>query len=308
MKEEFSLVDNKIVKGVYSALVSPIDRNGNLKKDVLCDLIDWQLAQGMQGFYITGATGEGCQMKKEARMELVETAIRHINGRAPAVVHIAAANMEDAKEFALQAKAAGATALSATPPPTTAYSEAELYEYYKELSSVCDLPFLVYAQKYFQQSSIVGFFENLMELPNIAGLKYTRSSYYEMNQLTQLNGRNINVINGPDEMLICGLVMGADGGIGSTYNVMPQQFRQLFEAYQAGDLKTAKEIQEAVNAVVAVIIRHGVIPTVKYMLTMLGFEVGEVEKPGKVFSAEEKAAIRQELIAVGYDKMYPQAF
>lgn len=302
------MVDNKIVKGVYSALVSPIDRNGNLKKDVLCDLIDWQLAQGMQGFYITGATGEGCQMKKEARMELVETAIRHINGRAPAVVHIAAANMEDAKEFALQAKAAGATALSATPPPTTAYSEAELYEYYKELSSVCDLPFLVYAQKYFQQSSIVGFFENLMELPNIAGLKYTRSSYYEMNQLTQLNGRNINVINGPDEMLICGLVMGADGGIGSTYNVMPQQFRQLFEAYQAGDLKTAKEIQEAVNAVVAVIIRHGVIPTVKYMLTMLGFEVGEVEKPGKVFSAEEKAAIRQELIAVGYDKMYPQAF
>ncbi len=302
------MVDNKIVKGVYSALVSPIDQNGNLKKDVLCDLIDWQLAQGMQGFYITGATGEGCQMKKEARMELVETAIRHINGRAPAVVHIAAANMEDAKEFALQAKAAGATALSATPPPTTAYSEAELYEYYKELSSVCDLPFLVYAQKYFQQSSIVGFFEKLMELPNIAGLKYTRSSYYEMNQLTQLNGRNINVINGPDEMLICGLVMGADGGIGSTYNVMPQQFRQLFEAYQAGDLKTAKEIQEAVNAVVAVIIRHGVIPTVKYMLTMLGFEVGEVEKPGKVFSEEEKAAIRQELIAVGYDKMYPQAF
>lgn len=302
------MVDNKIVKGVYSALVSPIYQNGNLKKDVLCDLIDWQLAQGMQGFYITGATGEGCQMKKEARMELVETAIRHINGRAPAVVHIAAANMEDAKEFALQAKAAGATALSATPPPTTAYSEAELYEYYKELSSVCDLPFLVYAQKYFQQSSIVGFFEKLMELPNIAGLKYTRSSYYEMNQLTQLNGRNINVINGPDEMLICGLVMGADGGIGSTYNVMPQQFRQLFEAYQAGDLKTAKEIQEAVNAVVAVIIRHGVIPTVKYMLTMLGFEVGEVEKPGKVFSEEEKAAIRQELIAVGYDKMYPQAF
>lgn len=302
------MVDNKIVKGVYSALVSPIDQNGNLKKDVLCDLIDWQLAQGMQGFYITGATGEGCQMKKEARMELVETAIRHINGRAPAVVHIAAANMEDAKEFALQAKAAGATALSATPPPTTAYSEAELYEYYKELSSVCDLPFLVYAQAYFRQSSIVGFFEKLMELPNIAGLKYTRSSYYEMNQLTQLNGRNINVINGPDEMLICGLVMGADGGIGSTYNVMPQQFRQLFEAYQAGDLKTAKEIQEAVNAVVAVIIRHGVIPTVKYMLTMLGFEVGEVEKPGKVFSEEEKAAIRQELIAVGYDKMYPQAF
>ena len=300
--------DNKIVTGVYSALVSPIDQNGNLKKDVLCDLIDWQLAQGLNGFYITGATGEGCQMKKDARMVLVETALRHIAGRAPAVVHIASASFEDAKEFAQQAYAAGAAALSATPPPTTAYSEEELFEYYKELSSVCDLPFLVYAQKYFQQSSIVSFIDKLMALPNIAGLKYTRSSYYEMNQLTQLGGRNINVINGPDEMLLCGLVMGADGGIGSTYNVMPRQFRQLFDAYQTGDLKSAREIQESVNAVITVILRHGVIPTVKYMLTMLGFDVGEVEKPGKVFSPGEKDAIQQELIAAGYDKMYPQAF
>ena len=299
---------NKIVTGVYSALVSPIDENGDLKKDVLCKLIDWQIEQGLQGFYITGATGEGCQMKKSTRMELVECSIKHINGRVPSVVHIAAANIEDAKEFAIQAKSVGATALSATPPPTTSYSEDELFEYYKELSETCDLPFLVYAQKYFQQSSIVGFIDRLMTLPNIAGLKYTRSSYYEMNQLTQLNGRNINVINGPDEMLLCGLVMGADGGIGSTDNVMPRQYRQLFDAYQSGDLKTAKEIQEAVNAVITVILRHGVIPTVKYMLTMLGFDVGEVEKPGKVFTDEEKALIRQELIAVGYDKMYPQAF
>lgn len=299
---------NKIVTGAYSALVSPIDRNGNVKKDVLCSLIDWQLAQGINGFYLTGATGEGCQMKKEARMELVETAIRHINGRVPAVVHIAAANIEEARELAMQAKNADAAALSATPPPTTAYSEAELYEYYRELSSVCDLPFLVYAQKYFQQSSIVGFFEKIMDLPHIAGLKYTRSSYYELNQLTQLNGRNINVINGPDEMLICGLAMGADGGIGSTYNVMPREYPLLYKAFQEGNMELARQIQENVNAVITVILKHGVIPTVKYMLVMLGFDVGEVERPGKVFSAEEKEIIKQELIAAGYDKMYPQAF
>ena len=299
---------NKIVTGVYSALVSPIDRNGDLKKDVLCNLIDWQIEQGLQGFYITGATGEGCQMKKSARMELVECALKHINGRVPAVVHIAASNFEDAKEFALQAKERGATALSATPPPTTAYSEDELFEYYKELSSVCDLPFLVYAQKYFQQASIVGFIDRLMSLPNIAGLKYTRSSYFEMNQLSQLNGGDINVINGPDEMLICGLAMGADGGIGSTYNVMPREYRQLYDAFQKGDTAEARTIQEKVNAVVDVIIRHGVIPTVKYMLTLLGFEVGEVEKPGRVFTDEQKEIIKKDLIAVGYDKMYPQAF
>ena len=62
------------------------------------------------------------------------------------------------------------------------------------------------------------------------------------------------------------------------------------------------------NGVIDVIIRHGVIPTVKFMLTMLGFDVGEVEKPGKVFTDTDKEIIRKELAAVGYDKMYPQAF
>ena len=94
--------ENKIVTGVYSALVSPIDKCGNVKKDVLCSLIDWQIEQGLQGFYITGATGEGCQMKKSDRMELVDCALKHINGRVPSVVHIAAANIEEAKELALQ--------------------------------------------------------------------------------------------------------------------------------------------------------------------------------------------------------------
>jgi len=298
-------VGNKIIQGVYTAFVSPVDEDGGIRKDVLCALMDWQIKQGMQGFYLTGATGEGSQMSEAARMELVETAIRHNGGRVKNVVHVAAASMAAAKRLALQAKAAGADALSATPPPTCAYSESELYDYYAELSSVTDLPFVVYAQHYFKQSDLTGFFERLMKLPHIAGLKYTRSSYYEMNLLTRLNGGDINVINGPDETLLCGLVMGADGGIGSTYNVMPAQFRRIFEAWKAGDLAEAKKAQEAVNDVITVVIRHGVIPTVKFMLTLHGFEVGYVEKPGRRFDGEEQKEIVNELKAAGYYDMYP---
>lgn len=298
-------MDNKIVKGVYSAFVSPVDENGNIRKDVLCSLMDWQIAQGMQGFYLTGATGEGSQMSEEARMELVETAIHHNAGRTKSVVHIAAANLNSAKRLARQAKDAAADALSATPPPTCAYSETELYDYYADLSTVTDLPLIVYAQHYFKQSDLTGFFERLMKLPHIAGLKYTRNSYYEMNLLTQLNGGNINVINGPDEALLCGLVMGADGGIGSTYNVMPAHIREIWDQYQVGNIAGALKAQQAVNDIITVIIRHGVIPTVKYMLTLHGFEVGEVEKPGRQFDAAERRAIRDELQRAGYAAMYP---
>lgn len=298
-------MDKKVIQGVYSAFVSPINEDGGIRKDVLREVMDWQIQQGIQGFYLTGATGECGQMSEQARMELVETAINCGGGRVKNVVHIAAASMESAKRLAKQAKEAGADALSATPPPISAYDEDELLNYYAELSSVTSLPFLVYAQHYFKQSSLTGFFRRLMELPNLAGLKYTRSSYYEMNLLSRLNGGNINVVNGPDETLLCGLAMGADGGIGSTYNVMPGQFRHIYDAWKAGDLVEARKTQETVNDIITVVLRHGVIPTVKFMLTLHGFEVGYPEKPGRRFDEAEQKTIISELKSAGYYGLYP---
>ena len=294
---------SKIVTGVYSALVSPIDSRGRVRLDVARALCDWQIDRGIDGFYLTGATGEGCAMAEEERMRLVEAVISHVNGRVPCVAHVAASNWQSARRLALQAERAGARALSATPPPATAYSPQELYEYYQALSGVTDLPFLVYAQSLFPQKDIVPFMEKLLENERIAGLKYTRQSYYELGRLTALRGGDVNVINGPDETLLCGLVMGADGGIGSTYNVMPAQFKQLYLAYRRGDLAEARRLQFAINRVIEVILRHGVIPTVKYIIALLGFEAGEAEMPARRFGAEEKAAIQSELRAAGYFEM-----
>ena len=57
------------------------------------------------------------------------------------------------------------------------------------------------------------------------------------------NGRPFVVFNGPDEQLVSGLVMGADGGIGGTYAVMPELILKIYDLVQKGDVKTAKEVQ-----------------------------------------------------------------
>ena len=68
-----------------------------------------------------------------------------------------------------------------------------------------------------------------------------------MHRITKLNGGDINVINGPDEMLICGLTMGADGGIGSTYNVIPAWYCALYEAFRRGDFAAARDWHDVVE-------------------------------------------------------------
>lgn len=54
--------------------------------------------------------------------------------------------------------------------------------------------------------------EKVLELPGVIGMKFTRNDYYELFRISRIQGGNINLLNGPDETLLCGLVMGADGG------------------------------------------------------------------------------------------------
>ena len=147
-----------------------------------------------------------------------------------------------------------------------------------------------------------GIIDRLLAVPNIIGAKDTRANYYKMWQLKQLNGGNVNVINGPDESLICGLMMGADGGIGSTYNVMPRWFSDLYKAFRAGKIDEARAIQTKINYGIQALLalgRGNTIRSVKAALTLQGFDMGPAVYPAAHCSADEMKYIKKELKKVG---------
>ena len=116
-----------------------------------------------------------------------------------------------------------------------------------------------------------------------------------LQQLKQLNGGNVNVINGFDECLLCGLSMGADAGIGSTYNLMPGIYVKLYEAFQAGDIKEAQRLQFAANKVITILLKHNCVPAIKALLNRRGFDAGNCLYPMKRLSDEETDAMCREL-------------
>ena len=58
------------------------------------------------------------------------------------------------------------------------------------------------------------------------------------------------IYSGTNEMAIAGLSFGADGLLGSFYNLIPEVYLKLLEAFKSGDAKTAKRLQENVNAII----------------------------------------------------------
>ena len=295
---------NIMFTGVMSALVSCIDENENVKEDSMRRLMNWHLKEGFSGFYLTGGTGEGPVLQKKTRMKIAEIAKDEAGSRCKLIAHVGAIDLTTAKELARHAGQIGLDAISSVPPFFFGYGEAQIADYYKALSDASGLPVLMYASPLSGVNITWDMVDRLMDVPNMIGLKWTNYDYFTMHRIKNLRGGNINVINGPDECLLCGLTMGADGGIGATYNVMPKLFSKVYSSYKSGDLEAAREAQFQANKLIEVLLKFGVVCGLKDMLCMIGYDCGYQVYPQKRFTDDEREAFHKALKEIRYEETY----
>ena len=283
--------------GVMPAMLTPFNDDGSIKKDTVKALMDYHYGCG-----VNGSTGEGPSLSLKTRLEMSETVMENNNGRGVIIEHVGAPCYNDAVELVKHADKVGVDAISSLAPNFYfSFTDDEIVDYYRSIASYTDKPLIVYVTAHIK-SDVVKLVNRLMEIPTVIGLKYTLPDYFLMRKLCEVNGGDINIINGPDEMLICGLIMGAQGCIGSTYNVMPEWFVAEYDAAMKGDWETARQIQYKINRVIDVLLRYsenGAIKGVKAAMTCKGFDMGNAVYPSKVYTASELASLKAELSALG---------
>lgn len=291
----------KIFKGIMPALVTPFNSGGKtINEKSLRELIEFQLGQGADGFYVLGSTGEGLLMTEEDRMIACEIAVEQVAGRKPVICHIAAMNFEEAIRLAKHAEKTGADAVSAIPPIFFHYTENDIYNYYKTLAESSSLPFIMYNHPSANGGLSAKSVAKMFEIDNITGVKWTVPNYYELMRLKDLTHGEMNIINGPDEMLVSGLAAGADAGIGTTYNVMLPEFLDIYHLFKNGEVEKANKVQLKVNRVISCIVKHEGISATKEMCKMLGFDCGKATYPLKQMLPEELELFRTDLKKTGW--------
>ena len=292
---------NKEIKGVMPALVTPLNADGvTLNKSALAKLIAYHKSQGADGFYLAGATGEGIVLSMETKKQLITRAIEEIGDEKLKIVHVADMNFENTKYLAKYAEDAGADVISAIPPIYFGYDQEDIYNYYKTIAAQVKIPLMLYYTPAANTVLDTKLFLRLLELDNVNSVKWTMKDYYKLIELITASEGRMTVVNGPDEMLLCGLSAGCKGGIGTTYNVMLPLYKKIYELYQAGDMKGALEVQKKVDKVVGVLIKYRAIQATKAALEMMGFEVGNATFPMKAYSLEEKKQIFAEMKEAGF--------
>ena len=274
--------------GILPAVVTPLDENEEFRAKSFELLLERVYGAGAHGVYVSGQTGAGLLQSTGAREQVIEAAVKNSPKGKTVIAHVGARRTADAIRPAKHASRIGAAAVSSL-PPIGAYSFEEVKSYYETLAAAADVPLLVY---YFPEfSRAIATLEEqreLLTIPNVIGLKFTDFNLY---RLSLLKRDGACIFNGHDEVLVAGLLMGADGGIGSFYNLAPELFVQLYDQAHDGDWFAARATQDRINELIELTLRFPMLPAIKTMLTWSGIACGPCFRPRRGLTAEEESRL-----------------
>jgi N-acetylneuraminate lyase len=291
--------------GLIAAAFTPLRADGTLNLDCVGPMTERLIREGVSAIFACGSTGESSSLTTEERQAAAKAFVDAAAGRLPIMVHVGHCSLAEARRLAVHAQQIGASAVSACPPwyfkPATV---PILVDCLAEITSaIPGMPFY-----YYNIPSMTGVQLDMVDLlrqaserlPNFAGIKYTAPTVDEYLALLTFGGGRFNILYGRDEMLLCGLSVGAQGAIGTTYNFAAPLYRRIIAAFQVKDLAAAAADQARAVEMIRVVLRYRGLSGMKALMGMIGDECGPPRLPLPPLSASEAAQMRKELEAIGF--------
>ena len=293
------------IHGLIAAPFTPMHPDRSINVDPIPAYASKLKKEGLSGAFICGTTGEGMLLTEKEREQIAEEWVKHQTPNFKIIVHVGTTSVKQSMQLAQHAQQIGAYAISTMGPiflkPVT--TEA-LVEFCVDVAKIAaDLPFY-----YYHIPSLSGVDLPMKEflriaakrIPNLAGLKFTHNDFMEMQQCLDLENGRWNILHGFDEMLLAGLVFGATGAVGSTYNYMAPLYQNLIKDFEDGNLIKARKRQLLSVAIVETLVKFGgSLIAGKGIMKLIGLDCGPCRRPLTSLSDESMNQMREELVQKG---------
>lgn len=284
----------KNLQGIYTALLTPFTKDGKINEKELTRLVKHNLNLGADGFYVCGSTAEALMLSVDERKYIMDVVDSAENARL--IAHVGSVSERDAHELAAYAKELNYDLISSVAPFYYKFSFSEIKDYYIRLAKSSGMKMLVYHIPAFSgvgmgQKELSTFLSD----ERFAGIKFTSNDFFTLERCKALYPDKL-VFNGYDEMLLSGLSMGADGGIGSTYNFMADKFVLIRNLFSEGKMDEAKSVQNEANRIISILCGIGVMQAEKEIMNQLGLDFGGCLPPFAPISDGDKELIAREIM------------
>ena len=266
------------LNGVMPAMITSFNKDESINKEGLRNIINHSINEKVNGLYVTGSTGETFLMSPEEKKKVIDIIVEEVNGRVPVIAHIGSIGTKITTDLAEYATKAGVDGLSALPPFYYNFTNEEIFNYYSDIAKSSDLPIIIYN---IERANLMDIetLKKLAAIENIKGVKYTAATHFNFEVIKKEIGNYFKIYNGMDQMAISGLISGADGLIGSFYNLMPEIFVQIFENIKTGNIAEAKKLQIKANVIILYAVKKSGYSFIKMALNWMGIDSGYVRKP-----------------------------
>lgn len=238
--------------GIIPAFYACYDENGKVSPERTRALTRYFIESGVKGVYVCGSSGECIYQNKEERKIILENVMAEAKGKLTVIAHVACNNTEDSMELAAHAESVGVDAIAAIPPIYFRLPEHAIAKYWNDISSAApNTDFIIYNIPQLAGVALtMSLLSEMMKNPRVIGVKNSSMPVQDIQMFKDKLGADGIVFNGPDEQLISGLTIGAEGGIGGTYGAMPKLILKAYNLFQEGKIAEAREVQYAINNII----------------------------------------------------------
>jgi 4-hydroxy-tetrahydrodipicolinate synthase len=241
------------IRGSIAPLMTPFDAHGAVDHAGLTNLVNWQLASGSHGISIGGSTGEPSAQTIEERADAIRTVATAINERVPFMPGTGSAKLDETLELTAAACEAGIDAALIITPYYARPTQEALYVWYKTVADEFpDLPIVAYnvpsrTAVDIAPETVARLFR---DLDNFVGVKETTKDFEHFSRVLHLCGPELLVWSGIELICLPLMALGGAGFVSATANIAPAAVSQMFEAWETGDLETARRIHYGLHPLV----------------------------------------------------------
>lgn len=267
------------LSGLWPAMFTPADGEGNPAMDQLERLTELLIGQGLDGLYILGSTGQGVLFTEAQRRQVTETVTAVNAGRVPVMVQVGALTTAESVRLARHAEQCGAQAISSVGPIYFTGNSAAALEHYRQIAGATALPFFPYQLGNNTMGDIPSFIDQLLEIPNVTGMKLTTGQLLEISTIKLHAGDRLQLFSGADELMCHASLCGTCGAIGTFYNLWGEVCKQVLMDFQHGNYARAKEFMLEFQRIILFVLPNIWTFLRRAMLMKYGIDIGATKAP-----------------------------
>jgi len=230
-------------RGVYAVMLTPFRADESLDEVALRKHTDFLIDEGVHGIIATGSTGEFASLSDEERKRVVDITVDQARGRVPVLVGSAANSTQHTIVYSQYAEQAGADGLMIVAPYYCHPNERELYEHYKAVAKSVHIPIMIYNNPVTSGVDMKPeLLARLAEVDNISYVKEATDDIRRVGQIQRLCGDKMTVFVGCDNVMFECWLMGAEGWVSGSANIIPKQCVEVYELTAKGEIDQAREL------------------------------------------------------------------